>query len=116
MLIEEWKEPCTLLEKRRDPDGEGGFLVHWVDGTTFDAAINFLSSTQAKIAEAQGVTSLYEVFAPKDIKLDYHDVFRRESDGQIFRITTHAGDVETPTSATFSFAKSSAERWALTND
>jgi hypothetical protein len=113
-LINDWNEDCTLLERRRIQDGEGGWLTSWEDGASFTAAITFDSSTQAKIAEAQGVTSLYSVYTTKNALLSYHDVFRRNSDGQVFRVTSNGQDVQTPASASFEFSKVSAERWELT--
>ena len=46
-------------------------------------------------------------------KLEYHDVFRRLSDGKIFRVTSDGDDVQTPKSATFQFSRVTAEEWEL---
>ena len=106
-------EDVVMLEKKRVPDGEGGFTTDWEEGVPFKAAITFNSSLEAKVAEKQGVTSLYSVICPINAKLEYHDVIRRLRDGKVFRITSDGDDEITPDSATFQFAKVSAEEWTL---
>ena len=104
---------CTMLDKKTVPDGQGGFIPTWTDGAEFQAAITKDSSTQMRIAEAQGVKEVYTVWVDKKLDLDFHDVFRRESDGAIFRVTSNQQDNETPKRATFSVGHVSAERWVL---
>jgi hypothetical protein len=113
-LIDDFKEPCVLMEKTRVPDGEGGFEVSWKDGADFLAAIVLNSSIEAQIAQAQGVTSLYTVTTEKNAVLSYHDVFKRKSDGQTFRVTSNGSDKQTPDVATFQFSQVNAEKWELT--
>lgn len=112
-LIDSFKTPCVMLEKKRVPDGEGGFTTEWTDGVQFDAAIVLDNSTLAKIAQKQGVTNLYTVTTSPNAHLDFHDVFRRVSDGQVFRVTSNGDDRKTPSVASFQFEQVSAEEWAL---
>lgn len=112
-LIEDFKTPCVMLEKKRVPDGEGGFITSWAEGAEFDAAVVFDSSLEARTAEQQGVSSLYTVTTAKNAKLEYHDVFKRLSDGKIFRVTSDGDDKQTPERATFQFAQVTAEEWSL---
>ena len=104
---------CVLLDKRRAPDGEGGYTIEWVDSVEFDAAIVFESSMEARIGAKSGVTSLYTVTVPDGVKLDYHDVFRRVSDGKIFRVTSDGDDKKTPPRASFRVSQVTAEEWTL---
>lgn len=113
-LIDDFKVTCTLLEKKRVPDGEGGWTVTWVDGMEFDAAIVLDNSTQARVAEKEGMTSVFTVTTEKNMGLDFHDVFRRNSDGDTFRVTSDSQDIQTPDRASFQFAQVSAEKWNLT--
>lgn len=106
-------ESCTLLERKRVPDGEGGFETAWADGPTFEAAIVKDTSTAARVAEKEGVTNLYTVTTPTNASLEFHDVFRRNRDGQIFRVTSNGDDKRTPSVASFSFEQVSAEEWVL---
>ena len=108
-LLTQAMEDVVMLEKRRVPDGEGGFTTDWTDGVQFKAAINFDSSMEARTAEKAGVTSLYTVMVPLNCKLEYHDSFRRLRDGKVFRITSDGDDKITPPSASFQFAQVTAE-------
>jgi len=112
-LLQEYMEPCQLMEKKRVPDGEGGFITSWAEGAAFNAAVVCDASMQARTAEKQGVTSLYTVTCEPNAKLEYHDVFRRLSDKKIFRVTSDGEDLETPKRATFQVSQVTAEEWEL---
>lgn len=113
-LFELFKEPCVLLEKRTMSDGQGGYTHEWRDGVTFRAAVIKNETLAARVAEKQGVTEVYQVYADEELELDFHDVFRRVKDGATFRVTSNAHDSRTPDVATFSFSMVTAERWTLT--
>ena len=112
-LIDEAMTTVVLMEKTRQPDGEGGFITEWVDGVAFEAAITFDTSMKSRIAEKQGVTSRYTVTTNKNAKLEFHDVIRRLNDGKVFRISSDGDDVQTPDRATFQFLQVEAEEWVL---
>lgn len=112
-LLSQAMEDVVLMEKKRVPDGEGGFTTDWAEGLKFKAAITFDSSMEARTAEKQGVKSLYTVTAPTNAKLEYHDVLKRLRDGKIFRITSDGDDKITPASASFQFLQVTAEEWTL---
>ncbi len=108
-LLQEAMESCILLNKQTTLDDYGGFVNTWVDGASFDAAITFDSSIQARIAEAQGVRSLYTVTTPRNVVLQYHDIFRRVGDNKLFRVTSDGDDKFTPDSATLDMRQVTAE-------
>lgn len=112
-LIDDFKTDCVIIKKTRVPDGEGGFTTTWTDGAKFQAAIVFNDSMEARIAEKQGVKNLYTVTTDRNANLEYHDVFKRLSDGKIFRVTSDGDDAKTPDVATFAFGQVSAEEWVL---
>ena len=112
-LIDEAMTPCVMIDRTTLPDGEGGMLTNWIEGAEFNAAITFDNSIEAKTAAVQGVTSLYTVTVPKRVKLEYHAVFKRLSDGKIFRVTSDGDDKITPERASFQFAQGSAEEYVL---
>lgn len=113
-LIDVMMEECAMMDKRTVPDGLGGFTVEWIDGAPFHAAVVKNNSLEARVAEKQGVTELYTVTVDKGISLQYHDVFKRLSDGLTFRVTSNIRDSETPSVATFQIGQVTAERWDLT--
>lgn len=112
-LLSNAMEDCTILDKRTAPDGYGGTTTQWGPGAPFKAAIVLDSSIQAKIAEVQGVTGLYTVTTSRVLNLQYHDVFRRESDGKIFRVTSDGDDKKTPSTGTLDMRQVSAEEFKL---
>lgn len=114
-LLTEAMETCTMIDRTTAPDGYGGIITTWVDGAAFQAAIVLDSSMQARTAAVQGVTSLYTVTTKKNINLQFHDVFRRGSDGKVFRVTSDGDDKKTPASAALNMRQVSAEEWSLPN-
>ena len=112
-LLDEYMENCVMIDKTSVSDGRGGFDYAFVEGAEFQAAITLDNSIQAKIAEQQGVTGVYKVTTTKSINLQYHDIFKRVSDGKIFRATSDGDDNKTPVSATLNMRQVSAEEYTL---
>lgn len=112
-LLDSAMVDVVMLDKRSVPDGVGGIVAEWAEGAVFKAAIVFDSSIEARVGEKQGVTSLYTVTTRKNVSLSYHDVFKRLSDGKIFRITSDGDDQYTPTSSTLNMRQVTAEEWSL---
>ena len=112
-LLDEAFQNFTILNKSIVEDGYGGTTTVWEDGATIQGAIVLDSSTQMKIAQAMGVTAAYTLTVNKSVELDYHTVLRRESDGQIFRLTSDTDDKKTPKSASLDMRQYSAEEWKL---
>ena len=114
-LLTEQMKDCTIIDKTTTADGYGGVKTSWVDGAPFTAAISFDTSMEARIGGAQSEISKYTVVTPRAIVLRYHDVFRREKDGKIFRVTSDGDDKETPQSASLDMRVVTAEEWSLPN-
>ena len=112
-LIDEAMTTVVLMEKTRQPDGEGGCFVEWSEGVALKAAVTFDTSIESRVAMQQGVTSVYTVTTPKNVLLEYHDVFKRLSDGKIFRVASDGDDKFTPESASLDMRQVTAEEWSL---
>ena len=108
-LLSDALEQCVMLDRTTQPDGYGGFYPSWTDGAAFKAAIVFDSSMQARTAEQQCVTSLYTVTTSRSVNLQYHDYFRRERDGKLFRVTSDGDDKYTPASTALDMRQVTAE-------
>ena len=115
-LIDEAMTDCVIINKVRTPDGIGGFVVSYAEGAAFRAAITYNNTIEAKVAAAGGVTSVYTATVPLSCTLDYHDVFKRLSDGKIFRVTSDSDDKVTPKRSTFQFRQVDCEEWSLPNE
>lgn len=115
-LLEESMETCYMLDKITTKDGYGGFNVEWVPGAEFKAAVVLDNSINAQIAMSDGVTGVYTVTTNKMINLQFHDVFKRISDGKTFRVKTDGDDKKTPNSATLNMRVVRAEEWSVVNE
>ena len=112
-LIESMMEDCVFLNKVKVDDPVGGYKDDYQDGVTFKAAVIKNSTTEAQIAEKQGITEIFTIVTDKSMVLEFHDVLRRVSDGEIFRVTSRAADSQAPEASTVPIAKVPAERWVL---
>lgn len=96
--------------KQLVPNGMGGFDEAYIDGAEFNGSLVMDTSTEARVAEKQGVTSLYTLTVPLDIPLKYDDRFKDKETGTEYRITSRAGEKQTPAIASFQFQNFSVER------
>lgn len=112
-LIDEAMENFIIMNKISSPDGYGGRIVTWQEGATIKGALAFNSSIEAQIAMKQGEISVYTLITSKAVRLDYHDVVKRESDGKIFRVTSDGDDLKTPASASLDMRNVKCEEWKL---
>jgi hypothetical protein len=113
MLLDSMMEKCRIMNHVRLDDDYGGYTDTWTEGASFDATIIKNSTTEAQIAEKQGVSELFTVVVKKGFTLSFHDVFKRVSDGQIFRVTSNVKDSEAPEASSVKIAKVTAEKWVL---
>lgn len=98
-LLDDFARPCVLLEKTRKPDGEGGYTVEWTDGAEFQNYQALDTSMEARIAEQQGVTSVYSALVDKAVPIEYNDYFRDNTTGATFRVTSNPEERQAPKSA-----------------
>ena len=112
-LITQIMENCLIMNRQRTDDDMGGYAETWTEGASFKAAIIKNSTTEAQIAEKQGIDELFTVVTAKGFDLSFHDVFKRVSDGAIFRVTSNIKDSEAPDASTVKIAKVTAEKWVL---
>jgi hypothetical protein len=112
-LLSDAMEGCTLIDQITQADGYGGFVRDWQDGAPIQCAIVLDTSTETRIAEAQGTKAIYTITTDKAINLQYHQVLRRERDGKVFRVTSDGDDNATPESATLNVRQVTAEEFDL---
>lgn len=112
-LLTSAMEPCVMLDKTTVSDGAGGFDFTWVEGATFNAFVRKETAPELIVAEKEGVKETFTVVVQKGVPLDYHDVFRRLSDGAVFRLTSTVRDDAALAQSSISIAKANCERWEL---
>lgn len=113
-LLSEYMEPFAFMDKSHIADAEGGYTVTWTQSqATFNAAIRFDNSVQAKRAQAEGVKDLYTIITDRSTDLEFNDVIKRIEDGTTYRVTYSGKDNKTPASAGLNMRAVSAELWVI---
>jgi len=113
-LLDQAMEDFYLMNEIKEPDGYGSFVTTWKQTETpFRAAIVFDTSISARVAEAQGVKSVYTITTRKNTILKFKDVLKRASDGKIFRVTSDGDDKFSPKAASLDMRQVTAEEWEL---
>lgn len=110
-LMGDFVREFVLFEKKRTPDGVGGFIETYTEGPAFNAALSLDDSLQAEVALQSGVTSRYTITTHPNLILDFHDVVKCLDDGKFFRITTDGDGKKTPPRASFQIRQVKAEEW-----
>ena len=113
-LLDDFAHTCVLMEKKRVPDGAGGWLTEWTEGAEFTNYQSLDTSLEARVAEKEGVTSLYSALVDKDFPIEYNDVFRDTATGQTYRVTSNPEEKIAPKSSTLPLKYFTAEKWELT--
>ena len=113
-LLDDFARTCLFMEKTIEKDGAGGYDVTWSEGVEFLNYQAIDTSMEARIAEKQGVTSVYNALVMKSVPIEYNDVFKDTSTGLTYRVTSDPEDKESPKSSTFDLKYFTAERWELT--
>lgn len=106
-------EDFVFVDRTHVPDGQGGTVTSWVDGSAFRAALVLDDASEVVAAQAAGAKAVYRVAVDPSVVLEYHDVFRRVSDGAVFRVTSNSDDKKTPERASFRMAVCTAESWVI---
>lgn len=112
-LLEDFGANCVLMEKTRQPDGESGYITSWAEGAKFTNYQALDTSMQARIAEKQGVSSVYSVLVDKAVPIEYGDYFKVIATGLTYRVTSNPEEKQAPKSASFSLKYFTAERKEL---
>lgn len=112
-LLDDFKRPCVLMEKIRAPDGEGGFNTTWTEGAAFDNYQALDQSMQARIAEKQGVTSVYSALVAANFPIVFGDYFKDTGTGETYRVTSNPEEKKAPESSSFALKYFTAERAVL---
>lgn len=115
-LMDEFNADCVLLVKTRQDDPVGGYKTVWTDGVHFTASWEFESAPEITVAEQQGVARVYNIYVDKTLDLDYHEAFRRNDNGQIYRVVNPGTDRVTPSFSTLNKRLIGVEKWDLPHD
>ena len=105
-LLDDFARPCILLEKKRVPSDEGGWVTEWTEGAEF-------TNYQDLNSSMEGVTSLCSALVDKAVPIEYNDYFKDKGTGETYRVTSNPEEKQAPKSASFSLKYFTAERKAV---
>lgn len=113
MLLNDFAGTCVLMEKSRTPDGAGGYFVEWVEGIEFIIYKSLDTTMEARVAEKQGVTSVYSALVDQSVPIEYGDYFKDRETGAVYRVTSRPEERKAPKSASFTLKYFTMERTEL---
>lgn len=105
------EETCVMLTRTVVLDGLGTYKETYVEGVEFEAVVRKDDTVQDRIAEKQGLKESYTVVVQKGFPLKFHDVFRRNKDGNTYRVLSNIADKQTPSFSSINIGSVTAERW-----
>lgn len=112
-LLDDFARTCVIMEKTRQPDGEGGYITTWSEGVEFVNHQARDTSMEARIAEKQGVSSVYSALVDQALPIEYGDYFKEKDTGAVYRVTSRPEEKQAPKSASFALKYFTAERTEL---
>lgn len=112
-LIDNAMEKSYIMDKTTQPDGYGGIKTTYTEGAEILVAYSFDTSTQARIAQQEGISNRYTLTTRKSVVLKFPDIIKRDRDGKIFKVTSDGSDNGTPNGAGLDLRQVEAEEWSL---
>lgn len=115
-LIDETMVDVVLMDRVTASDGEGGVTTKYKEGAKFKASLTAETEGMSKVARIIAEQVEYRVVTKRNVVLNHHDVIKRVSDGQTFRIYYKNEDKQPPKSSSLNMRVTFAEIWDIPND
>lgn len=112
-LIEGMFVRCVALRRAPEGDAMGGYGGGWTEDGEFDAAILKRGDAVGIEGQRAALEERFIAVIPEGVALRFHDVFRRRSDGAVFRVIGDNGDAAAPGPSTVRITRVPCERWDL---
>lgn len=112
-LLTDFARPCVLMIKDPQPDGEGGYITVWTEGAEFLNYQALDTSMEARIAEKQGVHSVYSALVDQGFPIGYGDHYKDLQTGATYRVTSNPEDKQSPKSSGMHLKYFTSERVTL---
>lgn len=112
-LLDYLASPCAIMIKIPESDGEGGIISTWKEGPHFDVYQLLDSSMEARIAEKQGVTSVYTAAVKDNVSINHNDYYRNLETGNTYRVTSDPEEKVVPSISSLPVKLFSVEKRAL---
>lgn len=106
------RDKFVIMDKTTMPDGYGGVITKWVEGSPIEATVEETQTTGAEIARGLTEKKTFTLFTKSTVFLQRGDAIKRLSDGQSFIITSDAEN-RTPNSSNLNMRRCEAEETVL---
>lgn len=113
-LLSSYAKDFCFMEKKRKPDGAGGYIPTWIEGEHFKAITKHDQTIEAQIAEKQEGISTYTFIVDKKVVLEEKDIIKRIDNGKTYMVTVDSTDKQTPEMSSLDMAVITAKEWELT--
>lgn len=110
-LYETFYEPCTIMNKSKVTDPEGGTVNTWTPGVEIKVAFQELTPTQQIAAQQTGAQYTDTVVTPISVELDEQDVFQHHANGKYYRVLS--AEQPTPQVSSFKFHRYKVREMAV---
>lgn len=111
-LLQEALKECVYINTAIVPDGRGSSITTYTEGSPFFAAFELQNSLNEAVAMAQGVKGIYRVTVSRDVRLEFHQIFKRLEDNKLFRVESK-DDSNTPKSTALDMRVVRADEWEM---
>lgn len=108
-LLTDSFEAFNFIERKRVPDGYGGYTSQWTVGAEFQATADFPNSVNGLIADKLTEKTNCKITTSKTVTLDAMEIVQRKEDGVYFRVLEPGTFNKTPKSAGLDMRQSRAE-------
>lgn len=95
-VMRNYTKTFCLLTRSDEPDGVGGFVTDWKDGSVFEAVERHDTTVEAQVAEQAATASTYTLLVSTGVPLAFPDYIKRVGDGQTFQVTSAADEGKAP--------------------
>lgn len=112
-LVDNAMEKSNIMDKTTSPDGYGGYKEVYTPGAEIMVAYSLDTSTQARVAQQQGISNRYTLTTRKSVVLKFPDIVKRARDGKLFKVTSDGNDNAPPNTSTLDIRQVEAEEWSL---
>lgn len=112
-LLNSMAKKCVLMEKLRNSSDEGGYKTTWTEGAKFNNYQALDTSMEARVAEKEGVTSVYSALVDTALPIEYGDYFKDVETGKTYRVTSEPDEKKAPKIASMQLKYFTAEKKAL---
>lgn len=110
-LLNDFFEEYNVIDRTREPDGEGGQETTYTTGRRFAAALVQNSSSESAMANRDTAIQQYTLTTRRETILAFDMIIRRLRDGKTFRVTSDGTENKTPASAGLDMRQVTCEDW-----